>query len=61
MVSVKLSDKMCVFCGAKENTALAKSKEHDFQGVVCGKHLFELLRKWEHSESHGQPSPGSKI
>jgi hypothetical protein len=61
MVNVKLSDKPCVFCGAKENTALAKSKGQDFQAVVCGKHLFEILRKWEHSDSQGQPSPGPKV
>lgn len=49
MLNVKLSDKPCVFCGAKTDTAVVKSKEHDFQGVVCGKHLFDVLRKWAHA------------
>ncbi len=51
MLTVKLSDKPCVFCGAKTDTAVAKSKEQAFQGVVCAKHLFEILKKWEKEES----------
>ena len=52
MLTVKLSKNPCVFCGKLEDTALAKSKEHDFSGVVCSKHLFDLLRKWEQSNDH---------
>jgi hypothetical protein len=47
MVNVKLSEKPCVFCGAKEETVSAKSKDQDFQGVVCLKHLHALMKKWE--------------
>jgi hypothetical protein len=50
MLTVKLSDRPCVFCGAKTDTAVAKSKEHDFQAVICGRHLFEILKKWEQSD-----------
>ena len=52
-VTVKLSDKQCLFCSAKEDTLLIKSKEEDFQGVVCTKHQIALLKKWE-----GQNVPG---
>lgn len=47
MVNVKLSDKPCVFCGAREEAVSAKNKEQDFQGVVCLKHLHALMKKWE--------------
>jgi hypothetical protein len=47
MLTVKLADRPCLFCGAKDDTVLAKSKEEDFQGVVCPKHMIALLKKWE--------------
>ena len=46
MLNVKMSEKPCVFCGSKEETVAAKSKEQDFQGVVCTKHMMALLRRW---------------
>ena len=47
MLTVKLSDKPCLLCGVKEDTVSAKSKEQDFQGVVCPKHMLALMKKWE--------------
>ncbi len=55
MLTVKLSTSPCVFCGTLEDTALAKEKDHDFSGVVCAQHLFELLRKWDESFDHDDP------
>ena len=46
MLNVKLSEKGCVFCGKKDETVAAKSKEHDFQGVVCTTHMMALLKRW---------------
>ena len=51
MMTVKLSDKSCLFCG-KNPTVQVKAKDHDFQGVVCGDHLFAILKKWDE-----QPKP----
>jgi len=50
MVQVKLSDKPCLFCSKAAQTVSVKAKEHDFQGSVCGEHLFNLLKKWEKPE-----------
>ncbi len=47
MLQVKLSDKPCLFCGKTGQTVAASEKEHDFKGVVCGDHMFALLKKWE--------------
>ena len=55
MLTIKLSDKPCLFCGAKENTVVAKSKENGFQGTVCGKHVFELLKRWSKDEPSNKP------
>ena len=46
MVTVKTSDKQCVFC-TKTDTVIVKAKEADFQGPVCMAHLRPLLEKWE--------------
>lgn len=59
MLQVKLSDKACLFCGKNGQTVHAKSKEHDFQGVVCAEHLIAILKKWEKEESHAQAQPSS--
>ena len=53
MLNVKVSEKPCVFCGTKDETVFAKSKEHDFQGVACLKHLYALMKKWE--ANHAAP------
>lgn len=47
MMTVKLSNKPCLFCAKSGATVQAKSKEHDFQGVVCPEHMMTLLKKWE--------------
>jgi phosphoribosyl-dephospho-CoA transferase len=56
MMTVKLSAKPCLFCGKSAGTLQAKSKEHDFQGVVCGDHMMALLKKWDEH----QPEPSAK-
>jgi|HubBroStandDraft_1064217.scaffolds.fasta_scaffold5779482_1 hypothetical protein len=55
MLTVKLSDKGCLFC-SKTPTVQAKSKEHDFQGVVCPEHMIALLKKWEQIDANGKPA-----
>ena len=47
MLNVKLSTKACVFCGKNGSAVQAKSKEHDFQGIVCTEHMIALLKRWE--------------
>ncbi|MFO0818458.1 MAG: hypothetical protein U1A77_10990 [Pirellulales bacterium] len=54
MLSVKLSDKPCLFCGAKDDTIFTKSKEQDFSGNVCSKHLIGLLKRWEEAPVAGK-------
>ncbi len=51
MMQVKLSEKPCVFCGKTGPTVSAREKDKDFQGTVCGDHLFALLKKWEKEEA----------
>ena len=59
MLNVKMSEKPCVFCGSKEETVAAKSKEQDFQGVVCLKHMHALMKKWEASHATAKSATGS--
>lgn len=53
MLTVKLAEKPCLFCGAKEETVMAKSKEHEFTGIVCPKHMIALMKKWEGTSEAG--------
>ena len=57
MMTVKLSDKPCLFCGKSSSTVQAKSKEQDFQGIVCSEHMIALLKKWD---EHQKPEPSAK-
>jgi hypothetical protein len=57
MMTVKLSDKPCLLCGKTVTNVLAKSKEQDFQGVVCPEHMIALLKKWEETK---RPEPAAK-
>ncbi len=56
MLQVKLSDKGCLFCGKTTATVQAKSKEHDFQGVVCPEHMIAVLKKFEQADANGKPA-----
>lgn len=51
MLQVKLSDRACLFCNKTGQTVQAKSKEHDFQGVVCPEHMIAVLKKWEKEDA----------
>lgn len=51
MLQVKLSEKPCLFCGKLGQSLQAKSKEHDFQGIICPEHLIIILKKWEKEEA----------
>lgn len=59
MLNVKLSDKPCVFCGKTGAAVHAKSKEHDFQGVVCTDHMLALMKRWEKEVSNAPAVPSS--
>ena len=59
MLNVKLSTKACVFCGKNGSTVHAKSKDHDFQGVVCTEHMIALLKRWDRKEETNAPAVGS--
>jgi hypothetical protein len=41
--TVTLSEKPCFFCKGTEKTLLVKLKDGTFQGVVCDKHLWQVL------------------
>lgn len=57
MMTVKLSNKACLFCGKGGATVQAKDKEHDFQGVLCSDHMMAVLKKWEEQQ---KPEPAAK-
>ena len=56
MMTVKLSNKPCLFCGKAGATVQAKAKDHDFQGVVCSEHMIALMKKWEEQPKSEPPA-----
>jgi len=61
MLNVKLSDKPCLFCSKNGSTVQAKSKEHEFFGIVCPDHLIALLKKWEKEDADSKSLAQPKV
>lgn len=56
MTNVKLSDKSCALCGAKDDTMSVKNVQEGFQAILCQKHMLAMLKKWEGGNAESQTS-----
>ena len=58
---IELSKIGCLICGAKEHTVKTKVKDIEFAGVLCVKHLLEILRRNDSSRDGAQATGKDKL
>lgn len=58
MLTLKPSDKPCFLCGSTEDTGEVRMKDRSFQGILCKRHVFEVMSK-KKKENYGVPSAPS--
>ena len=56
MTNVKLIDKSCALCGAKDDTMSVKNVQEGFKAILCQKHMLAMLKKWEGGNAESQTS-----